>query len=405
MRFFTSRMPVGLVAAFALVCALAASCAQAEGLHRHQPRQETGFLNRQLVLRGVVHRYQVYLPEQWSATDHKLWPVILFLHGRGERGAEGMWQTQIGLPEAVRDHPERWPFIIVMPQCPQGAFWTDPDSLAMAMQALDDETAEFHGDPQRTYLAGLSMGGYGAWELIREHPHRWAAVTLSASGIFWSYAPERWQRVSTLPAEYARALGHTSVWLFHGTDDAVVQPKQDELLFDAIKNEGGRVRLWLYQGLHHDCWTRAFKEPDLARWLLAHHLETGKPAKEPPRYAERTLVPPHPSAVRLSTAQLEALAGEYLEPHSHGVIAILRQGDQLYERDIYGQMLALDAESPNALFFPGGGFFTRIYVERDGQGRVTGMLYHDDRHDEHWERKPGTQPGASPGPHSIYFKY
>jgi acetyl esterase/lipase len=88
----------------------------------HSPRpedvQETGFLNRKIELHGATYRYQVYLPEEWRRNDHKQWPVILFLHGRGERGSEGMWQTQIGLPAAVRDHPERWPFVIVMPQCP-----------------------------------------------------------------------------------------------------------------------------------------------------------------------------------------------------------------------------------------------------------------------------------------------
>jgi poly(3-hydroxybutyrate) depolymerase len=405
MRNFSSLISASLVASLAIVCAVAPAVAGAEHHHGRHQAQETGFLNRQIVVRGVTHRYQVYVPEQWNPSDHKLWPILLYLHGRGERGAEGMWQTQIGLPEAVRDHPERWPFLIVMPQCPQNAFWTDPDSLALAMETLDEETAEFHGDPQRTYLAGISMGGYGAWELIRQNPHRWAAAALAASGIFWSYAPERWQRASTLPAEYARSLGHTAVWLFHGTDDPVVQPKQDELLFDAIKAEGGRVRLWLYQGLHHDCWTRAFKEPDLARWLLSHHLEPGKPVKEPPAYAERTLVPPHPPAVRLSQAQLEALAGEYSEPHSHGVITILRQGDQLFERDIYGQMVALDAESLNILFFPGGAAFTRIYAERDAQGRVIALVYHDDRHEERWERKSSPPTGSSSGPRSSFFSF
>ena len=63
------------------------------------------------------YHFQVYLPEEWRRDDHKQWPIILFLHGRGERGSEGMWQTAIGLPSAVRDHPDRWPFIIVMPQC------------------------------------------------------------------------------------------------------------------------------------------------------------------------------------------------------------------------------------------------------------------------------------------------
>jgi len=146
------------------------------GPARQEPPQETGFLNRKLDLHGVTYRYQVYLPEEWRRDDRKQWPIILFLHGRGERGSEGMWQTQFGLPQEVRDHPERWPFVIVMPQCPLPNYWTDSEMMAMAMAALDRETAEFHGDPERTYLTALSLGGYGAWELARLHPRRWAAV-------------------------------------------------------------------------------------------------------------------------------------------------------------------------------------------------------------------------------------
>src|SRR5580692_3413738 len=115
--------------------------------HRELPPQETGFLNRWIQVGTASYRYQVYLPEEWRRDDHKLWPVILFLHGRGERGSEGMWQTQIGLPAAIRDHPERWPFIVVMPQCAIDRYWTDHDMLAMAISALDEETEEFHGDP------------------------------------------------------------------------------------------------------------------------------------------------------------------------------------------------------------------------------------------------------------------
>src|SRR5580700_8235431 len=100
------------------------------------PPQETGFLNRTTELHGAHYHFQVYLPEDFRRDDRRQWPIILFLHGRGERGAEGMWQTQIGLPLQVRDHPERWPFIIVMPQCPTPNYWTDPDMQAMAMAAL-----------------------------------------------------------------------------------------------------------------------------------------------------------------------------------------------------------------------------------------------------------------------------
>ena len=201
--------------------------------------------------------------------------------------------------------------MMVMPQCPLGNYWTDPEILAMAMATLDQESAEFHGDPDRTYLTGLSMGGYGAWELARLHPHRWAAIAIAAGGIFWSYEPERWQQASTLPAEYARALGHTPVWLFHGQEDQMVVPRQSELMYEALKANGGHVRLWLYQGLHHDCWTRAFDEPELPRWLLAHRSAPGlnesrnenrSEAKgvrsetkfEQAAFSERLLIPLHP---------------------------------------------------------------------------------------------------------------
>src|SRR3569832_94295 len=114
---------------------------------RKHPAQETGFLNRRIQIGATTYRYQVYMPEDWRRNDRKQWPVILFLHGRGERGQEGMWQTQIGLPQAIRDHPERWPFVVVMPQCAIDRYWTDKVMLAMAMAELDRTSAEFHGDP------------------------------------------------------------------------------------------------------------------------------------------------------------------------------------------------------------------------------------------------------------------
>jgi hypothetical protein len=307
-----------------------------------------------------------------------------------------MWQTQIGLPQAVRDHPDRWPFILVMPQCPLPAVWTDPDMLGMAIAALDQETAEFHADPDRTYLTGISLGGYGAWELARLYPHRWAAVAIAASGIFWSYAPERWQLASTLPAEYARSLAHTPIWLFHGMDDPVVSPRESELMFEAFKAVGGRIRLWLYQGYRHDCWTRAYNEPELPRWLLAHRLDllpTSKPphpaapAPEPPPLAERLLIPFHPPAVKLAPAQLDALTGEYCDPKGNPVVSVFRQGDRLYEKNQQGEVAELAAESPSTFFYANGSATTRLTFERDPQGHVLALVLHDDRHDERWEKR------------------
>lgn len=351
------------------------------------PAQETGFLNRRIELHGVDYRFQVYLPEDYRR-DGRKWPIILFLHGRGERGEEGMWQTQIGLPLEVRDHPERWPFVIVMPQCRYPAFWTDAQMLEMAMAALDQETVEFHGDPERTYLTGLSMGGYGAWELARNYPHRWAAVMIASGGPFWSYAPERWREADTLPAEYARAVGRTPVWLFHGSEDNVVPERESELMYNALKAEGGHVRLWVYQGLHHDSWARAYNEPELPRWLLSHRLGA---AVEP--LAEREVIPMHPSPVKLAAAVLDSIAGEYRDVNGRLAATLFRQGDQLYEKDPHGEVTEVEAESATSFFYPYGGVWTRLVVERDKDGRVTGVTYHDDRHEERWERR-GVAAGA-----------
>ena len=355
--------------------------AAAKASHRHR-EQETGFLNRTIQIKGATYRYQVYLPEDWRRNDHKRWPVILFLHGRGERGSEGMWQTQIGLPEAIRDHPERWPFVVVLPQCVIGRFWTDREMMAMAIAELDEETAEFHGDPDRTYLSGLSLGGYGSWELAKQYPRRWAAIAIAAGGIFWSYAPERWQQATTLPAEYAKAVGDTPVWLFHGAEDKVVTPRQDELLYAALKNQSGHVRLWVYQGLKHDCWTRAYDEPELPRWLLSHRRE----AHRVPPFAERISIPLHPPAIKLTPAQLDSFAGDFVD--SRGVLAVtlFRQGDVIYQKNLHNEIAELAAESNSVLFYPNGSSITRILVERDSQGRVTGLTLRDDRHEEHWER-------------------
>jgi dienelactone hydrolase len=297
-----------------------------------------------------------------------------------------MWQTQIGLPQAVRDHPERWPFVIVMPQCLQANYWTDPEMLSMAMAALDRETQEFHLDSERTYLTGLSMGGYGSWELARLHPRRWAAVAITAGGVFWSYEPERWQQASTLPAEYARAVGRLPIWLFHGSEDNVVDPRQSELLFEALKTSGGRVKLSVYQGAKHDCWTRAYGEPELPRWFLSHHLKTQAEPEMPP-YSERVVIPLHPPAIKLSTGVLDSLAGEYRDTNGHIVATVFRQGDTLYEKNQIGEIAELAAESPANFFYPHGASLPRLTFEHDAEGRVTSAVFRDDRHEERWEKR------------------
>jgi acetyl esterase/lipase len=390
-------------AAFLLSILLAAAVAHASPpshpgeAHPQLPPQETGFLNRSVALQGVTYKFQVYVPEDLhrpadaapqnpkskAKKPEEPPPILLFLHGRGERGSEGMWQTQIGLPQQLRDHPERWPFIVVIPQCPFRHFWTDPDMLQMAIATLNQESREFHADPDRTYLAGLSLGGYGVWELAKNYPHRWAAIAIAASGIFWSYAPDRWRDVSTLPGDYARRLGRTPIWLFHGAEDTTVVPRQSDLMFDALKAESGHVRLWDYQGLHHDCWTRAFNEPELPRWLLSHRLS--QIAQLPP-LAERITVPLHPPALKLPVSILDTYVGEYRDSYNVLSATIQRQGEQVFLKNAQGDVNEIMPESTNTFFYPTGSL-TRLTFEHDSQGRVTGILMRDDRHEEIWDKK------------------
>ncbi len=380
-----------LAASLMLLVARAVEAATKKTSSVPLPPVETGFLNRSVQVQGVTYKFQIYVPESYVRPGEKTaggkkadkFPIILFLHGRGERGSEGMWQTQIGLPQQLRDHPERWPFLVVIPQCPQRHFWTDPEMLRVAMATLEQEEREFHSDPDRVYLAGLSLGGYGAWELLKNYPRRWAAVAIASSGIFWSYAPDRWRDVSTLPTEYARKIGRVPIWLFHGTDDTTVVPRQSELMYDAFKAEGGHLRLWDYQGFKHDCWTRAFNEPELPRWLLAHRLSqlSGMNA-----YSERVVVPLHPVAVKLPPGVLDSYVGEYRDSNNVIMATIQRQGEQMFLRNAQNEIMEIQAENSTTFFFPTGSL-TRLTFERDRDGKVSGILYRDDRHEERWDKK------------------
>lgn len=361
---------------FFLLFIMAASAAFAAPRHI-----DTGFLNRHVAVNGTVYKYQVYLPEGW--TEHGTWPIILFLHGSGERGSEGMDETQIGLPQAIRLHPDRWPFIVVMPQVPFGHHhWTDPDMMQMALAALDQDTKEFHGDRDRTYLTGLSLGGYGVYELARYNPHRFAAIASISGGVFWSYRPERWKESATLPGEYARAIGRTPIWIFHGSDDNVVIVKQSQLMYEALKASGGNVRFWQYTGWRHNAWDKAYALPELPKWFLAHRLSTDPKLQAA---SEEVLVPLHPVPAKIDYDVYDDYVGVY---EDSGTIqeTVSRQGDRLFTRNRVGDVIELLPENATTFFYPTGSP-TRLIFEKDEKGEVKGIRFRDDRHEEFWEKR------------------
>ncbi len=217
------------------------------------------FLQREVTVEGVVHRYALYVPPGYDPA--RRWPCVVFLHGSGECGTDGVKQTQVGLPPAILAHPDRWPCLVVMPQKPTEAEeWEEDEALVLA--ALAATTREFNVDPERVSLTGMSQGGHGVWYIAAHRPETFAClVPVCGYGRARTVAP----RVAELP-----------VWAFHGLKDDQVDPQDTRRIIEAIRAERGErgldsesARMTLYPKLNHGCWDAAYGDPELPKWILA----------------------------------------------------------------------------------------------------------------------------------------
>ena len=228
--------------------------------------KETGFLNRVIKVNNKDFKYQVYLPADYSKA--KQWPIILSLHGSGERGDDGLAQTQVGIGGAIRFHADRFPAVVVMPQCRKDVWWTDPEMEQQAMAILAKSMKEFKGDPKRVYLTGLSMGGYGTFALAAKYPDKFAAVVPVCGGV----VRPRTEADGDPYTDAARKIGKTPMWIFHGDADKSVPVTESQKMSAAIKAAGGNVRYTEYPGVPHNSWDKAYGEADLAKWLFEQRL-------------------------------------------------------------------------------------------------------------------------------------
>lgn len=241
--------------------------------------QSSGFLDRTVSVKGASYKYQVFIPDNWSPKQK--WPIILFLHGYGERGDDGLLQTDVGLAHAIRQNRSRFSAVVVLPQCSMGHWWTQPGMEDLALAALAVASKEFKGDPKRTYLTGLSMGGYATWDLASRYPGKFAAVVPICGGIvppqgilkdFHELAKDAYQDDPKSYAEVARKIGKTPVWIFHGGADDAVPVENSRKLNEALKAAGGNVHYTEYPGVGHNSWDKAYAEPELMPWLLSQSL-------------------------------------------------------------------------------------------------------------------------------------
>jgi predicted peptidase len=221
-----------LLAALAVASAVSGGCAAPLSF---VPDRAHGF-----TVADSGHPYQVYLPAGFT-TDKK-WPVIIYLHGGAERGSDNRKPTQVGLGPVAGLSQGAFPFVVAFPQVDRGNFWAFPDMDARVMATVADVLARYGGDPDRVYLTGNSMGGYGTWLIAARHPGTFAALVPVCGGV----KPPALVRVppdsvTAGPDPYAAVaarIGHTPVWAFHGARDWMVSPRESRRMVAALRARG-----------------------------------------------------------------------------------------------------------------------------------------------------------------------
>lgn len=232
---------------------------------------QTGFLDRTVTVGATSYPYVVYIPREW--TPARSWPVVLFLHGAGERGSDGRRQMQIGAAAAIHSAPERVPALVVLPQAPADERWIGPPADA-AMKALEEVVREYRGDRERIYLTGLSLGGFGTWHLALAHPRVFAALVPVCGGIVpnGSATSVRQSPLTMAAADphafTAERLRHIPIWMFHGSEDTVIHPSESRKMHEALRAAGAEVRYTEYEKVGHDAWNRAYDDAEMWTWLF-----------------------------------------------------------------------------------------------------------------------------------------
>lgn len=211
-----------------------------------------GFHLRTVKVGDEERKYTVFLPEGYDGS--KRFPVVLFLHGAGERGDDGVRSSQVGLGAIIAGRPADFPLIIVFPQA-RRTWAADSDDGRGAVAALDDVLKTYRADPDRVILTGLSMGGFGTWQLASTQPGRFAAI-----------APVCGFSEATAVRPIAEA--GLPVWSFIGDADMPRLLTSTRALIRALREAGAEPREVEYRGVGHNSWDRAYSDPALVRWML-----------------------------------------------------------------------------------------------------------------------------------------
>ncbi len=238
--------------------------------------QETDlYAQEQFITNSDTLNYRIMLPKEFDAS--KVYPLVLFLHGAGERGSDNQSQLTHGSALfASEDNREAFPAIVIFPQCPKEDYWSSATvdrstkpislnfplnieptkSLSLVMELLEEVSDKAYVDTTRIYVGGLSMGGMGTFEILYRRPNTFAAaITICGAG-----NPEA-------TASYAKT---TPLWVFHGANDDVVNPLGSVDMVSGILKNGGKPNFTLFAKDNHNSWDSAFAEPGLLTWLFSN---------------------------------------------------------------------------------------------------------------------------------------
>lgn len=237
--------------------------------------QDLSLYEKHLYLnKGDTLPYRILLPENYDAS--KKYPLILVLHGAGERGNDNEKQLVHGSRLFLRDSIRKnYPAVVVFPQCPANSYWSNVEitrnengkrnfefkrcgkptvAMALAINLLHHLQQNYSLNKEQLYIGGLSMGGMGTFELVRRKPKTFAAAFPICGGA---------------NPKTARKLKNPSWWIFHGLKDDVVDPEFSKLMAAALKEKGADVKLTIYPEANHNSWDPAFAEKDLLPWLFS----------------------------------------------------------------------------------------------------------------------------------------
>ena len=241
------------------------------------------YLVREVTVNDKTYGYRVLVPPKRD--PNKKLPVMLYLHGGGSRGDDNREQAS-AFASAIDGMKDKIDFIVVLPQCRDATFWASREMSNQALAALDAAVAEFNGDPDRLYLAGFSLGGYGTWQIGAANTGKFAALVPVAGGVVGQRPIEPGDRAVIIPAvgeildspepyeAVAKAIGHTPVWVFHGTNDDAVPVNFARKIVKALEDNGSRnVKYTEYLNDGHIIFGKVFAEPGFFDWLAAQRLQ------------------------------------------------------------------------------------------------------------------------------------